>query len=241
MRHHIQAVFFDLDGTLLPMDQDAFTNGYFKFLVKKLAPHGYAPEELIRAVWHGTGAMVKNDGSRSNEEAFWEDFAGVLGPKALEDKPLFESFYANEFQQARALCGFAPQAAEIVAMLHGAGVRVILATNPIFPAVATGNRIGWAGLRPEDFELITTYENIGCSKPNPDYYREILRRTGLAPEACLMVGNDVDEDMVAAALGMDVFLLTDCLINRSGKPIDGYPHGGFDDLERFLKERLGLN
>ena len=241
MQHDIQGVFFDLDGTLLPMDQDAFTTGYFKFLVKKLAPHGYEPETLIRAIWHSTGAMVKNDGSRSNEEAFWADFTGVLGPKALADKPLFEAFYANEFQQAQQLCGFAPQAAEILALLHRAGVRTVLATNPIFPAVATESRIRWAGLQPEDFELITTYENIGCSKPNPAYYRELLRRTGLAPEECIMVGNDVGEDMIAAELGMGVFLLTDCLINRAGKPIDAYPHGGFDALERYLKDRLGLN
>ena len=241
MQHDIQGVFFDLDGTLLPMDQDAFTTGYFKFLVKKLAPHGYEPETLIRAIWHSTGAMVKNDGSRSNEEAFWADFTHVLGPRAMADKPLFEAFYANEFQQAQALCGFAPQAAEILALLHRAGVRTVLATNPIFPAVATESRIRWAGLQPEDFELITTYENIGCSKPNPAYYRELLRRTGLAPEECIMVGNDVGEDMIAAELGMGVFLLTDCLINRSGKPIDAYPHGGFDALERYLKDRLGLN
>ena len=39
------------------------------------------------------------------------------------------------------------------------GLRAVLATNPIFPAVATRSRIRWAGLEPEDFELCTTYEN----------------------------------------------------------------------------------
>ena len=32
-----QMVLFDLDGTLLPMDQDEFTKGYFKLLAAKLA------------------------------------------------------------------------------------------------------------------------------------------------------------------------------------------------------------
>ena len=54
---------FDLDGTLLPMDQEAFTTGYFKLLTKKLAPHGYEPKSLVDAIWAGTAAMVKNDGS----------------------------------------------------------------------------------------------------------------------------------------------------------------------------------
>ena len=43
----MQAVFFDLDGTLLPMDQDVFVKTYFSYLVKKMAPYGYEPKKLI--------------------------------------------------------------------------------------------------------------------------------------------------------------------------------------------------
>ena len=57
----ITTVLFDLDGTLLPMDQDLFTKGYFKLLAAKLAPYGYEPKQLIDAVWAGTAAMLKND------------------------------------------------------------------------------------------------------------------------------------------------------------------------------------
>ncbi|MBR5751053.1 MAG: HAD family hydrolase, partial [Clostridia bacterium] len=91
----------------------------------------------------------------------------------------------------------------------------------------------FTGLRPEDFELYTTYENIGYCKPNPDYYREILRRMDLKPEDCLMVGNDADEDMAASTIGMNVFLLTDCLINKSKKDISAFPNGDFDALMRY--------
>ena len=109
-----------------------------------------------------------------------------------------------------------------------------LATNPIFPAVATESRIRWVGLEPEDFEIYTTYENIGYCKPNPEYYREILRRMDVKPEECLMVGNDVTEDMVAETIGMDVFLLTDCLINKEEKDISQYKQGSFAELVEFL-------
>ena len=112
-----------------------------------------------------------------------------------------------------------------------------LATNPIFPARATQWRIQWAGLQPEDFELYTAYENSSCSKPNPAYYRDVLARLQVTPEECLMVGNDVGEDMIAAQLGMKVFLLTDCMINKANADISVYPHGSFDDLKNFL-ERL---
>ena len=231
-------VLFDLDGTLLPMDQDAFVNGYVGFLVRKMASHGYEPERLVKSIWGGTAAMVANDGSCTNEEAFWRFFTGVYGEAARKDIPLFEEFYAVEFQRARALCGFDARAAQAVRLVKELGAVPVLATNPLFPAVATESRIRWAGLEPEDFALYTTYENIGCCKPNPDYYREILRRLGAAPGDCVMVGNDVGEDMVAETLGMKVFLLTDCMINRDGADAARWPHGDFDALLAFLRGTL---
>jgi len=113
---------------------------------------------------------------------------------------------------------------------------VVLATNPLFPSVATKNRIRWAGLDPEDFEYFTTFENSHYCKPNLDYYREIMDKLYLKPEECLMVGNDTQEDMVAEQLGMKVFLLTDCLINKAGEDISQYPHGSFTQLDAYLKE-----
>lgn len=234
----LKAVLFDLDGTLLPMDQDAFTRGYFKLLAQKLLPHGYEKDPLVAGIWHGTAAMVRNDGSCSNEEAFWKDFVQSFGEKALQDKPLFEEFYAKDFQQARELCGYTPKAANAVNLIWEMGRRVALATNPIFPAIATESRIRWAGLDPAEFELYTTYENIGFCKPNLDYYREILRRMNLKAADCLMVGNDVDEDMVVSQIGMPVFLLTDCMINRHAQDISVFPHGDFDALISFLLKEL---
>ena len=231
----LKAVLFDLDGTLLPMDQDAFVDRYFSLLCKKMAPCGYEPKALIKAVWGGTNAMVTNDGSCRNEEAFWRFFLGVYGEQARAHIPLFEEFYANEFRQAKALCGFTPKARETVRLVRDLGLRAILATNPLFPAVATRSRIRWAGLEPENFEFVTTYENSSTCKPNPDYYREILQKRGLKPEDCLMVGNDTGEDMIAQSLGMKVFLLTDCLINRKGEDPERWPHGSFEELGAYLK------
>lgn len=226
----IAAVLFDLDGTLLPMDQDEFVKGYFGLLAAKLAPHGYDPGQLIDGIWAGTAAMVKNDGSCTNEQVFWRKFAQLFGAETLADKPLFDAFYAEDFQRAKRFCPINPQAAEAVRAIRGMGCRVVLATNPIFPAVATENRIRWVGLEPSDFELYTTYENSHWCKPSLKYYQEILDRLGLRPNQCLMVGNDVTEDMAAQELGMEVFLLTDCLINQNGKDIAAYPHGGFPEL-----------
>ena len=232
---HITTVLFDLDGTLLPMDQEAFTTGYFKLLTKKLAPHGYEPKSLVDAIWVGTAAMVKNDGSCTNEQAFWEKFSAIYGAeKALADQPLFEDFYANEFSAARETCGFNAAAAETVRRLKARGVRVALATNPIFPRIATEQRIRWAGLAPEDFALYTTYENSTFCKPNPAYYLEVARTLHVQPEECLMVGNDATEDLAAREAGMDVFLLTDCLINTKNRDISACPRGDFAALNAYI-------
>ena len=230
----INTILFDLDGTLLPMDQEKFVNGYFKMLAAKLVPYGYEPQQLINAILAGIEAMIKNDRSQLNEDAFWKRFVDIYGDKVLADKPVFEDFYKNEFQDARSFCGFNPKAAETVRLLKDKGYRVVLATNPLFPSIATESRIRWAGLEPSEFDLYTTYENTSYCKPNLDYYRDIFKRINCRPEECLMVGNDVGEDMVVEALGMQVFLLTDCLINTQKKDITAYPHGSFEQLLSML-------
>lgn len=235
----INAILFDLDGTLLPMDQKKFTKGYFELLTARMLTHGYDADQLVNAVCNGITAMVMNDGTQSNEEAFWKKFAETYGEKALADKNLFHEFYENEFQRARDFCGCNPKAAETIRSIKKMGLRAVLATNPIFPRIAVESRIRWAGLEVSDFEYITTYENSRYCKPNPEYYHEILKKLHLQPEECLMVGNDVTEDMVARTLGMEVFLLTDCLINKEREDINQYPRGSFEQLLNYIKTRTG--
>ncbi len=234
----ITTVLFDLDGTLLPMDQDEFVNGYFKMLARKMLPYGYEADKLIAAIWKGTAAMVRNDGSRSNEDAFWDTAYQIYGEKIIKDKPLFEEFYMNEFQGAKIFCSPDPKAAELIGFIKSAGLRVALATNPVFPHTATESRIKWAGLDPSDFELYTAYENTCYAKPNEKYYSDIAKKLSCSTDLCLMVGNDVNEDMAALGVGMKVFLLTNCLINKDKKDISLYPHGDFNKLKDYIKQLL---
>lgn len=230
----LKAVLFDLDGTLLPMDMDTFVNAYFGLLVKKLAPLGYNGEKLIASIWSGTKAMVLNNGKKTNEEVFWDYFCSVFGKEAINDQPVFDEYYRNDFNKVKEVCGYNEKANVTVKILKEKGLRLVLATNPIFPKIATQNRAKWAGLDINDFEFYTTYENSYFCKPNLEYYKYILDKLNLNAEECLMVGNDVSEDLIAENLGMKVFLLDDCILNKENKDVSAYNKGNFDELLKYI-------
>lgn len=231
----LDTILFDLDGTLLPMNQDAFIKAYFKELCKKCAVLGYAPDQVTQAVWKGTEAMVRNDGTRLNRDRFWDAFAALLGEEVRKAESLLDRFYCEEFHRAKTATSPTPLAGECLGILKSKGYRLVLATNPLFPPAGVRSRMSWAGIRPEDFDWITHYENAHYCKPNPAYFGEILDRIGKTPQDCLMVGNDVEEDTAAARLGCQVYLIRDCLENRKGRDIAVYPGGSFEDFRDLAR------
>lgn len=233
----MNTILFDLDGTLLPMpDQELFLNTYFQALSVKLAAEGLDSQVVMKAVWAGTKAMLENDGTMTNERRFWKVFCSMLGEGAMEMEPLFIHFYKNEFLATKETTFCHPHAGECIRILKEKGYQIVLATNPLFPRVATERRMEWACLKPEDFIYITTYESSTYCKPNPEYYKEILKNIGKKPEECMMVGNDVKEDMCTANLGMDTYLLKDCLICQEETDLSGFKQGDFNDLLQYIKE-----
>lgn len=234
----IKAVLFDLDGTLLPMDEEYFKKIYFGEVYKKIAYLGYTLDELLKVIWYGTKKMIQNDGSQTNEELFWKSFIEVHPDRLEENKANFVKFYNDIFPTLGHTCGFQPLAKDFIKALKDKGYEVIIASNPIFPIVATKARIRWAGLNPDDFKYITAYENSSFSKPNLKYYEEVLEKTGYKPEEVVMVGNDVREDMIVNQLGIDSYLITDCLLNLDNEDINKYKHGNFKEVMDLVLARL---
>ena len=233
----MKAVFFDLDGTLLGMDMETFVKDYLSRLAKMAAPLGYEPKKLIDAMWACTGAMIKNDGSVTNKERFWEEFSKFFGERVYEDMPTFDKFYANEFHRVKDVCcGDAVAAKAAVAAAREWADVVVLSTNPIFPRTAVESRLSWVGLKAEDFDYITTYENSTLCKPNPAYYHEIMGKLNLKAEDITMVGNDMQEDMQASRVAgiPKQFYVTDCAINRDDSPAT-MPHGSLREFPAWLK------
>ena len=231
----IDTILIDLDGTLLPMDTDEFTRVYFTELVKKMVPLGYDKDAVITAVYAGTSAMIKNDGSRTNRERFWDVFAEHLGENVRDTEDMFQNFYANEFNAAKSVMQPSDAPQRLIELVRERGYSLVLATNPLFPRVAIRTRLDWIGVEPEAFDLVTSYESSRYCKPNPEYFRALLERLGKTPEQCLMIGNNVEEDMCARSLGVSVFLLTDFLENKKGADFSAFPHGDMPQLMEYIR------
>jgi len=232
----IKAVLFDLDGTLLPVDTGAFLKTYFGLLAEKMVKNGYDAATFMKALFSGTDAMVANDGTATNEAVFWREFGKFYTEQTIPPIALFDEFYKEDFPKTKAVCAFDARVRQIVDAVKEKGLLCVLATAPAFPAVATETRMGYVGLSAEDFALYTTYENCTYCKPSEGYYREVATKIGCEPSECLMVGNDVTDDMIPArAIGMHTFLLTDYLINKIDADISEYENGGYDELLAFIK------
>jgi len=245
----MNTVLFDLDGTLLPMDQQAFTDTYFKALSGRFRHSDYDSIKIVDAIWQGTKAMIANDGFRTNEEIFWHTFRNEYTPGGRRlDKAeikkierILMKFYKKDFAVTRLNTWPTPYAWECISTLKNKGYQVVVATNPFFPDVATRQRIEWAGLNPDDFSLITTYENSCFCKPNLNYYRHVLKMLDKDPVDCIVVGNDVEEDMCAMELGIDVFLIDECLINNDNEDISMIKRGDWKTFKEFVDSLPNLN
>ena len=232
----MKAVLFDLDGTLLPISEETFTKAYFGSLSQTLAPAGFDPQQLIKGVWAGTKCMMKNDGSKRNDRVFWDEFTRLFDCEEAPVRAMCDAFYANEFDKLRTVAAPAPYSELVVRVLRNKGYKLVLATNPLFPPVAVETRLRWIGLTMGDFELVTTYENSRYCKPNPGYYRDIVDALGISAADCLMVGNNVTEDMCFASLGGAVYLVTDNVENPAGIAYADYQQGSMADFAAYVEE-----
>ncbi|SIR43461.1 HAD family hydrolase [Halanaerobium kushneri] len=234
---------FDLDGTLLSIEAENFLKYYFAALSSEFEDLCAEKEEFIQLLMGSTNKMIRNDGSRTNQEAFMEDFIEKLQisdrSEADKIKSRFEKFYQTKFaalDQYFEIDRKTP--AEIIEYLKAKNKRLVLATNPLFPEEAVAARLSWIGIDAADFELLTHYENMSYAKPNPDYYREILNKIDVEPEACLMIGNDLKEDAVASRLGIDTLIIEDKLIEREGSDFDISWRGSLKEFKNLLEEKL---
>ena len=200
-----------------------------------MAGLGYDSKLVIKGIWSGTYAMLKNNGERTNQEVFWETFA-TFGLGEVETvKQQVDSFYTNEFKQVRKVLRGERNLRETIDGLKEKGYALTLATSPIFPLVAIKERLSWIGLTLEDFGVVTSYENCHFCKPQLGYYQEVLNRAGFSARESLMVGNDITDDMPAGDLGIQTYLVTDIPEHEQEGDRQRYSHGTFNGVTQFLQ------
>jgi FMN phosphatase YigB (HAD superfamily) len=231
-----KAILFDLDATLLNINMDYFLRQYFKKMTVMARDFGIANyEQLSRQVFESTGVMIADcNPATTNEDAFMSHFlASGYFDEADKMRDFFEYFYEEGFPQLKEYCRPFPGIPEMMEKIVK-NHKVVIATNAVFPMKALKDRIAWANLGHLDFELITSYEIMHFCKPHVQYYQEIADRIDVNPQDCLMVGNDMGEDLIAQKLGMKTFLVKDMLIEKD-VPYRPDWQGRLQDLFAFME------
>ena len=213
LERKMNAVLFDLDGTLIFHDQTVFLNEYFKCISEYVQKKGYDAKAFLDATLYATGIVIANDGQRTNKVLFWDNFFKFYGKYDEKIIEISDEFYVTEFKKLKEFSNANPNARKAVDLAHKNGKKVVLATNPVFPMTAQLERISWSGLSENDFDLITSYENSSFCKPNPKYFLEVCKKIGVNPHNAVIIGNDEREDMKCGSeAGLMCYLSTDCRI-----------------------------
>ncbi|MBS6940946.1 MAG: HAD family hydrolase [Slackia piriformis] len=229
-------VFFDLDGTLLPIDTGDFMSAYTVSLGEFAHDRGLDGRAVMEALFAGVKAMAKNDGARTNRDMFWDAFSQAAGMDARTTETLFDEYYDGPFNDIARLAAPNPAAARAIAALKSKGYAIALTTMPMFPLKAVHARLKWAGLDAADFAFVTDYATATSVKPQVAYYEEALRRAGAEPAEVLMVGNNTREDGAAYRAGCDIYFVTDNLIeSEDGLNVAEHKHGTLEDFARFCE------
>jgi HAD superfamily hydrolase (TIGR01549 family) len=204
----LQAVLFDLDNTLILFEEATFFENYSRKLYLSFKDL-MTPQEFAKRLVQSTQMMLKNNGEMTNAEFFIQDFANGTIADKQELWQRFSDFYDNEFEQFKPLMKPLEGAREIVSFIHSAGLKIVIASNPMFPMNVQLVRLRWAGLGDIPFDLVTAADNTTYVKPRLEYYQQISEKINVPPENCLMVGNDALNDVIASKIGMMTYLTTD--------------------------------
>lgn len=236
----IKNILFDLDGTLLAQNQEFFLHSYFQKLGAYAKKLGFEEEVFMKGLGKGVKAMLLNDGTQKNIDAFWDTFTLFTEIDRDDVETHFEHFYKTVFDAIGDDVIPYEGLLECLKRLKEKRYCLILATNPLFPPIATHNRIRWAGLSPELFDHITTYDNAKYSKPNIKYFQEILDKLELKKEECLMIGNDLTDDFEITKLEVPLYIVTDHLINEKNRELPKL-HSNMEDLITYLDHLPKIN
>lgn len=203
----VNTLLLDLDGTLCTMDKVRFMKRYMTDMAehfKDIIPvDSFAPHIMKSSAF----ASSHPSPNYSWGEVFINHFAEGFGLKANGMLGRFMDFFVKDFPQYCSMVTPHPLTAKLLQITAEKGYKLACASNCLMPKIAIEERMRCCGIDPARFDFIPGMEYMHHSKPNPLFFQEIADNLGVEPGDCLVVGNDMDEDMCAADIGMKTFFI----------------------------------
>ncbi|MHA1303639.1 MAG: HAD family hydrolase [Candidatus Heimdallarchaeaceae archaeon] len=234
-----QALFFDLDGTLIEFDPATFIKTYLGAASRFFSDIIPDSKYFINAILQSTEVMENAD--TPNQLAFhdfFNDFCPKFEVSCEQIIQRFREFYATDFSVVSNIIKPMDGAQELVKHIkeNYDDVKLVVATNPVFPRVAITRRMEWGGIAENLFDYITHAENSFFCKGNQKYWLEIARKLGVEPQNTLVVGNDMLRDMTAKKVGFQTFFIEKTAENEHAIEDDIIPDytGDLADIYKLL-------
>jgi len=203
-----KTLLLDLDGTLLENDVNISLPVYIQLFAQHVADL-ITPELFVQSLLGGSRLMLENTNpDRTLEEVYYSYFYAQTGVNEEEFLPYHQEFYSQNYQEVRPYTHPVPGVGEFIERVSDLGFTIVIATNPLFPLTAIQQRLVWAGISMDQspIQLITSIENSHFTKPNPAYFAEILGKLGWPDGRIIMVGDDMERDIIPSnLLGLDTF------------------------------------
>ena len=233
-----KVIFFDLDGTLLPVETGVFLRGYNDKASEFASDKCEDSERFAIALDEAFKAMLETEHRCLNAEIFWQVFRSHAGDFAGAWCELVDRFYKEAFNSIGDDYNSNANASKAVNILKDKGYPLMLTTQPLFPIGAVHDRLAWSDVAPENFDYITTYDNSRLSKPHALYFQDCMDKAGVESHEVLMVGNHTVEDLGCLDLGIDAYIITDYMCNPVNLDLEacaGVEYGTMDEFVEYVQ------
>lgn len=217
----LEAVIFDLDGTLVDTAPDLTRSTNHVLESEGLAP---VSDSAVRSmVGHGARMLIKR--------GFAHHGVSLSDAKLETLYERFVAYYSDNIATASAPF---PGVIALIEQLAARGIKIGICTNKL--EALSVSLIQALGIS-RHFGAIVGPDTIGIAKPDPAPYRETLRQLGVSGPS-LMVGDSETDILTARAAGVPVIGVT---FGYTPKPVHEFAPdhviGHFDEMWPILAAR----
>lgn len=197
-------IVFDLYGTLVDIhtdeEKDALWEMMARIYEKSKAPY---PAHVLRKE---VQSLIAEKQKSVDEIQIEEIFAELFARKGVDAGKEMISGVCRKFRESSTeYIRLYPGVHELMAGLKKQGRRVYLLSNA--QRAFTAHELEMLEIEPY-FDGIFLSSDCGVKKPNPRFFDVLVSACGLAPEECLMIGNDENCDIAGGkSAGMGTIYL----------------------------------